>query len=266
MSQHSTPEEVAKFENESWSGAAEVYPDSIAPLTRQSLATILAPVKLSPGARVLDVGCGPGDITNELAEMGAEAIGVDFAGPMVDVARKRYPGLRFEQADVEKLPFDEGAFDLVTGNMVVHHFARPEVAFQEIARVLRPKGTFTFIVPVPDTQTSFTTFLNALTTHLTLDAAPSGPLYNIADPNVYKPILREAGFADCAFSHPEVLYNVSNLDAMLRGGWSMAMLDQQPTDIQENIRRDTIKNAEPYKTEDGYLFPDIMFMGVCVKG
>lgn len=262
MSDKSTPEQVAQFEKQSWSGAADVYPDSIAPLTRQSLATILAPVELRAGMNVLDVGCGPGDIANELALMGVEITGIDFAGPMVDVARERFPSLRFEQADVEQLPFEPGEFDVVTGNMVVHHFARPDAAFREIARVLKPGGVFTFIVPIPDTQTSFTAFLKALTTHLTPEANPSGPLYNIADPAVYEPILREAGFAECEFSRPEVRYAVPNLDALLRGGWAMAKLDEQPQDVQDNIRRDTIKNAEPYKTSDGYVFPDVMFMGV----
>ena len=100
MSETPTPDQVAQHEKASWSGAAEVYPDTIAPLTRQSLATILAPIEVQAGMTVLDVGCGPGDIANELAAMGMAVTGIDFAAPMIDIARKRFPNLRFEPADV----------------------------------------------------------------------------------------------------------------------------------------------------------------------
>lgn len=167
---------VATHEKQAWSRSAETYPETFSLVTIQSLPYVLEHVALTADTHVLDIGCGPGDITHELAKKGVTVTGIDFAGPMIDVARRRFPGIAFREADVERLPFDDATFDVVLGNMVVHHFARPEAAFGEICRVLKPGGTFVFMVPIPDTQTSFTAFSKALVEHVNPEAVPSGPL------------------------------------------------------------------------------------------
>jgi len=86
MSEQSRPEDVAQFERKSWSVVAEVYPETISTITRQNLSVLIEPIGVTEGMQVLDIGCGPGNISNDLAAMGADVTGIDFAGPMVDVA------------------------------------------------------------------------------------------------------------------------------------------------------------------------------------
>lgn len=100
------------------------------------------------GARVLDVGCGLGGKTAWYAEAGArDVIAVDLAW---DHARQtaRYAASRGQadrihvaRADAMRLPFADGAFDLVTANDSMEHFADPQAALVELARVLRPGGS-----------------------------------------------------------------------------------------------------------------------------
>lgn len=76
---------------------------------------------LSPqrGDRILDLGCGTGQLTQEIAALGAIAIGIDKSPTMVEQARKNYPNLRFEVADATNFHFEE-SFDAVFSNATLH--------------------------------------------------------------------------------------------------------------------------------------------------
>ena len=92
-----------------------------------------------PGERVLDLGCGTGRLTREIADSGAEVAGIDSSPDMIARARKNYPELRFELADA--LTFQpEEPFDAVFSNAVLHWVKPPEGAVKTIARALKPGG------------------------------------------------------------------------------------------------------------------------------
>ena len=90
--------------------------------------------------RVLDVGCGTGRLTSELASRGARVWGVDPSPEMLAVARSKAPaGAGFKQGRAEQLPFRDGWFDRLVYVLVVHLLDRP-AAFAEARRVLGPEG------------------------------------------------------------------------------------------------------------------------------
>lgn len=102
------------------------------------------------GLRVLDLGCGSGDVTVLLALAGARVIGVDLSPGMVDVARRRVerfaPGAdaRFVAAPAEELPLEDGSVDVILGRFILHHLDIPRAA-RECARVLAPGGQALFV-------------------------------------------------------------------------------------------------------------------------
>jgi demethylmenaquinone methyltransferase/2-methoxy-6-polyprenyl-1,4-benzoquinol methylase len=100
-----------------------------------------------PGESALDVCCGTGDVTFRLAAAGAEATGIDFSQPMLDVAARRaerYPEgplrPRFLQGDALDLPFPDSRFDVVTISYGLRNLADFEGGLRELTRVLRPGG------------------------------------------------------------------------------------------------------------------------------
>jgi ubiquinone/menaquinone biosynthesis C-methylase UbiE len=90
----------------------------------------------------LDVGCGTGFLTLELAARGHRVTGVDFAPAMIAEARRkaaeRGASVRFEEGDAEQLPYSAGSFDLVISRHLLWTLPHPEAAIDEWIRVLRP--------------------------------------------------------------------------------------------------------------------------------
>ena len=94
------------------------------------------------GQRVLDVGCGPGMLTDELVRrLGPDAVAaVDPSEPFVAAARARNPGVDVRLASAEALPFPDGTFDAALAQLVVHFMTDAVAGLAEMARVTRRDG------------------------------------------------------------------------------------------------------------------------------
>jgi SAM-dependent methyltransferase len=110
------------------------------PLDRAML-TAFAEV-VGTGGRVADLGCGPGDVTARLAELGLEAFGVDASPAMIELARQAHPGLRFDVGTMEAPAIADGALGGVLSRWSLIHTPPPEVPaiLAEFHRVLAPGG------------------------------------------------------------------------------------------------------------------------------
>jgi SAM-dependent methyltransferase len=97
---------------------------------------------VAAGQRALDVGCGPGALTAELARrVGPDSVSaVDPSEPFVAAATERHPGVHVQQGSAEQLPFPDDAFDAVLGQLVVNFMADPVGGLTEMARVTRRGG------------------------------------------------------------------------------------------------------------------------------
>lgn len=93
------------------------------------------------GEQILDLGCGTGHLSAEIARAGAEVVGVDRSPAMIEEARRNYPELRFEAMGAEEMRFD-GPFDAVFSNAVLHWIRKPEKALRAVSSVLKPGGRF----------------------------------------------------------------------------------------------------------------------------
>ena len=100
--------------------------------------------EIKHGDAVLDVGCGTGNYTIELAKRGADVVGVDSSEEMLIWARQKAQGERlkvnFQVADALNLPFPDESFDLILSNGLLCFLKEPEKALMEMHRVLKPGG------------------------------------------------------------------------------------------------------------------------------
>lgn len=104
---------------------------------------LLGLLDAKPDERILDLGCGTGQLASEVAETGAEVLGVDASPEMIASARKNFPQVRFEIADATALPFTS-EFDAVMSNAALHWIRDQRAALACIARSLKPGGRFVF--------------------------------------------------------------------------------------------------------------------------
>jgi ubiquinone/menaquinone biosynthesis C-methylase UbiE len=95
------------------------------------------------GQDVLEVGCGTGCDLLQFARNGANATGVDVTQRHIDLAQKRVGDIaNVQYGSACELPFPDGSFDYVYSHGVLHHIDEPDLAVQEVLRVLRPGGRF----------------------------------------------------------------------------------------------------------------------------
>ncbi|MBL8728221.1 MAG: class I SAM-dependent methyltransferase [Planctomycetes bacterium] len=101
---------------------------------------------LSPGARLLDVACGPGLLLCAAVERGLAAAGVDLSTEAVSLAQELLPAADVRQGNAERLPFADGSFDGVTCLGSIERFLDREAALREMLRVGRPGARYCFLV------------------------------------------------------------------------------------------------------------------------
>lgn len=102
-------------------------------------APLLSLLAARPGERILDLGCGDGVLTTDIAATGADVVGFDASPAMTAAARAR--GLVVQTGDAEALPFDR-EFDAVFSNAALHWMLDPDAVIAGVRRALRPNGRF----------------------------------------------------------------------------------------------------------------------------
>ena len=114
--------------------------------TVENSAKFLLPY-LRDGVKLLDAGCGPGNITAEIAQLitGGKVVGIDSSSEIIKEASRNYAvqckdNLEFQVGDIYRLPFPDESFDVVYIHQVLQHLADPVEALKELRRVLKVGG------------------------------------------------------------------------------------------------------------------------------
>jgi SAM-dependent methyltransferase len=119
--------------------------DRISRYTESNAREFYERLLVVPGYRLLDVGCGSGQLALMAAKDGLEVTGVDIAGNLVERARVRAQAeslhARLEEADAEALPFEDASFDVVASRIAAMFAPRPDLVAKELLRVCKPGGT-----------------------------------------------------------------------------------------------------------------------------
>jgi len=168
-------------------------------------------VRLEPGERVLDVGCGPGATTLEAARRvapGGAAVGVDISAALLDVARQRaaaagVDNVEFLEGDAQVHPFGDAAFDAVISRFGIMFFEDPDAAFANLGHAVRPGGRLVIVCPNDPLQSEWVAVaFAAAAPHVGLpDLGPPGTPgpFAFADANRLERAIRAGGFREVTF-------------------------------------------------------------------
>ena len=132
------------WQQEFTDGADAEYEDQILPLAAEILAGF---------TRVLDIGCGEGQVTRRLASHNSNVLGLDATWAQISVAASRANGDAYVRGSAVALPFRDHVFDAALACLVFAHIAEMHHAIEEVTRVLRPTGRFVLMLNHPLTQT-----------------------------------------------------------------------------------------------------------------
>ena len=125
-------------------GADPEYVEQIIPLAVEELVG---------RHKVLDLGCGDGQIARALAAQGSDVLGVDPTQLHIDIAIERGGGPRYLLGGATDIPADDNSFDAVVACLVFEHIDQMDESMTEVARVLKPEGQFSFFLNHPLLQT-----------------------------------------------------------------------------------------------------------------
>lgn len=176
---------------------------------RARLDRMLAPVTdllveaiaVRPGERLLDIGCGSGDLSRLLAAQGAAVTGIDIAEPMIAAAREAADGIAFAVADAAEFRAD-APFDAAVSRFGVMFFDDPAPAFANIRANLAPGGRLVFACWAAPERNQWAMVPAAAVKPLLPEAPPPDPHapgpFAFADDARVRRILGEAGFGDIA--------------------------------------------------------------------
>lgn len=120
-----------------------------ADLWNEHLSRYLFATRVARGKRVIDLGCGAGYGTAELARTAASVIGIDLAADAVDWASSQYTSsnIRFQQASCDNVPIEDASVDLAVSFEVIEHLEQPETLLAEARRILAADGLFIVSTP-----------------------------------------------------------------------------------------------------------------------
>ena len=142
------------------------------------------------GERVLDLGCGDGVLTAELARRGISVLGIDISESLLKAAAER--GVETRQMDGQNLPFD-GEFDAVFSNAALHWMSNASAVIEGVFRALKPGGRFVAEFGGHGNVAAVTTAMRATAWRRGGDATLAGPWF-FPSVAVYREMLEERGF------------------------------------------------------------------------
>jgi FAD/FMN-containing dehydrogenase/SAM-dependent methyltransferase len=203
---------------------------------------VLDAAKISPGTRLLDVGCGSGLALVLAKARGARPSGLDISPGLLDVARDRLPDADLRVGDMEFLPFGDGAFDAVTGVNAFQFAGDPQRALREAARVTRPGGRVVASLFAAPERSQGTVVHQAMSALIPPDAAADHAPYALSAPGNLEAALTDADLD--VTSHGEVVchWRYASMDDAVNAltcsaGGARAIEAAGPDTVRDVLRR-----------------------------
>ncbi len=194
----------------------------------EGLVELLNP---KPGERILDLGCGSGQLTAKIAAAGAQVIGIDLSPEMIAQARANYPEIEFQVADATSFELAEPV-DAVFSNAVLHWVRDAEAAIACVGRALKPGGRFVMEMGGKGNTRTLLAAVNEVAGFHRLKPVPPGsPIDEVAESHRLKPVPPAEGVLQSPWFYP----SVGEYSALLeRQGFEVrfATLFDRPTTVE----------------------------------
>lgn len=240
-------------------------------------AAMLDAAGVRPGARVLELACGPagaGLAAAEIVGADGEVLLTDVAPEMTAIAAARaaernLTNVKIAEIGMEDITFPDASFDAVLCREGLMLVINPATVVSEAHRVLVPKGSAAFAVWGPRRANPWLGVLfDVITARLGITVPPPGmpDPFSLSDYGALEKLLNTAGFKDIVVREVDSPVIASSFDEW----WSVVpelagpvgpVLAAQPAEVYDAIREDAREILDRYRTEAGYELPGLSFVG-----
>jgi len=242
----------AATQGDLWAVRARDYAEVQEPTLLPLYESVLARPEISRASSILDIGCGPGLAIQVFSRRIDRVAGVDATAPFIDIARQRTPNGDFRVAEMESLPYDDGAFDAVTGFNAFQYAASPVNALREARRVLRAGGIIVIAVWGLPESCEAAGHLKALGS-LMPPPPPGAPgPFALSDETKLKALVSEAGLTPGAIVDVACPWVYPDIETALRGMLSAGPAERAIRASSFERAREAVAVAiKSYRTEAG---------------
>lgn len=242
---------TAKTQGELWGTAPQGWADIQEPLHRPLWEAMLNAAEVGPETCFLDAGCGGGGASKLAAERGTQISGLDAAEGLLTFARERVPNGDFRVGDIESLPYDDDAFDVVFAANSVQYTEDRIAALRELGRVCAPDGRIVAGLFGPPEKVEFRSIFKAVGDTMPEPPSGGGP-FELSEPGKLEGLFVEAGLkvlesgeADCPFSYPD-------FETFWRGNVAAGPFQGMLRVIREEQLRSAVRDAvEIFRLDNG---------------
>jgi SAM-dependent methyltransferase len=235
-----------------WGARARDWAELQEPAGAGLYPPVLDAAGVGQGTRLLDVGCGSGVAASIARERGAVVSALDAAAAAVEIARERLPGADIRVGDIEDLPYDDDAFDVVTGFNSFQYAGDPVRALREARRVTRPGGRVAIVTWGDPERCESASMLRSFGS-LMPPPPPGAPgPFALSVPGALERLAEDAGLAPATsgdvrttWAYPD---HETALRAVLSAGPAVRVIEVAG---EQAVREVTEQAIAPYRTAGG---------------
>jgi ubiquinone/menaquinone biosynthesis C-methylase UbiE len=251
-------ENFKSFEEKAWERKASRYENTWGRVSSQVAGYLLDIVDAQAKERLLDIGCGPGDLCKEASARGLHVTGCDFSKAMIEIASRNHPGIVFEQQDAEKLSYEDASFDICTLNYLLLHVEDQTQALREAKRVLCTGGRLAYSMwCAPEQSPGLGLIFSALKKHADMSVIPPAQgIFQFSNFAFAKEALLALGFAhieEHAFENVWIVKEPEEFFAGVQAGTRMGgLVELQSEEKKQAIREDILAGIESFYVGNEY--------------
>lgn len=245
-----------------WSAAGDDWAELLAPTVSPVWGPLLDLGRVTRDTRVLDLGCGSGDVLAQARYRGASVAGVDIASALLDIAGDRLPDADLRLGDMAALPFEDDAFDAVVSLNSLMFADDPVGTLREARRVLAPDGRLAVGLWAEAGINEFRHLVEALVSVLPEPPEGGGP-FALSNPGTLEGVIADAGFEPVEKRRVPTPFTFVDREHYLRAILGMAPGQGVLRQVGEpTVTEALLAAGEPFRRDDGSYRIDNTFQAV----
>jgi len=203
---------------------------------------MLTAAGVGPGTRLLDAGCGGGGASLLAARRGAKVAGVDAAGSLIDIAKKRLPDGDFRVGDLQELPFDDDSFDAVVAASSLQYTQDRVATLRELKRVCDPGGRILVALWSTPEEVEYRVVFKAVRDSLPEPPPGKGP-FELSHPGALEELIEAAGMKVAGSGKAVCPFEYESFDVFWRANVSAGPLQAALGSVSEEALASAVKAA-----------------------